>query len=56
MTTDELFTMLACDGFYFAHDDVCEDDAFRRCGRAADDGDRTEYEELLDLGNILSAR
>ena len=56
MTTQELFSMLACDGFYFTHDDLPEADDFRGLGRHADDGDRREYEELVDLGQTLRAR
>jgi hypothetical protein len=56
MTTEELFSMLACDGFYFAHDDRTEEAAFLRLERGQADSDRREYEELMDLGMTLRAR
>ena len=53
MTTQELFEMLACDGFYFAHDGHADEVLARRQQHDADEADRAEYEDLVSLGCAL---
>jgi len=59
MAANELFTLLASDELFFDHDEVASGFRDHRgstsAGRFEDDPEMLEYEDLVELGESLSA-